>query len=224
MFTTTHFCKIKLMTVASLSTIPREKMKRNEENNKSPANLKTLIAYGTCFGATAGTAEEIMKILDDEGFDVKLSNLKEERIPDISEYNLVVVDSGMEMGHWRSETEDFLKKFQKNFENKKLTLFISSLKTVEEKEGKTGLFAKIRKVWLEDKILKYYFKPITVGFFDGILDYNKMSFLTRKFMEVGFKLQLQKNGFKEVESVVYDLRNWDEIRSWARELAQRAKE
>ena len=50
---------------------------------------------------------------------------------------LVVVGSGMAMGNWGSEAEDFLKRFQKDFENKKLALFISSLKPVEEKAGKT---------------------------------------------------------------------------------------
>jgi hypothetical protein len=77
---------------------------------------------------------------------------------------------------------------------------------------------------LKGKILKYHLKPIMTGFFGGVLDHNKISFLTRKAMEVGYKSQLQKCGFKEVESGVYDLRNWDEIRSWAMELAQKAKE
>jgi menaquinone-dependent protoporphyrinogen IX oxidase len=64
------------------------------------------------------------------------------------------------------------------FENKKLALFISSLKPIEEKEGKTALVAKIRKVELEDKILKYPLKPIITGIFGGVLDYNRISFLT----------------------------------------------
>ena len=63
-----------------------------------------------------------------------------------------------------------------------------------------------------------------VGFFGGVLDYNKMNFLTRKAMELGYKSQLQKNGFNEIEAGVYDLRSWAEIRSWASELAQKAKE
>ena len=52
----------------------------------------------------------------------------------------------MAMGNWTKEAEDFLKKFQKDLENKKLALFISSLKPVEEKEGKTALVARIRKL------------------------------------------------------------------------------
>ncbi len=186
--------------------------------------MNALIVYATRYGATKGTADEIAKILREENFDVKVVNSKEEKVKDISEYELVVVGSGMAMGNWCSEAEDFLKKFQKDLENKKLSLFISSLKPVEEREGKTNLVARIRKIGFEDKILKYHLKPITMGFFGGIIDYNKMSFLIRKGMEMGYKSNLKKHRFKEVESGVYDLRDWDEIRNWAKELAKKAQE
>jgi menaquinone-dependent protoporphyrinogen IX oxidase len=60
--------------------------------------------------------------------------------------------------------------------------------------------------------------------FGGVLDYNKMGWMTRKGMEVAFKARLQNSGFKEAEPGVYDLRDWDEIRSWTRELAKKARE
>ena len=103
----------------------------------------------------------------------------------------------MAMGNWASEAEDFIKKFNKELENKKFALFISSLKPVEEKMGKSDRVARTRKIGLDDKILKYNLKPILVGFFGGVLDFNKMGFLTRKAVEVGYKSQLQKQGFKE---------------------------
>ncbi len=186
--------------------------------------LKSLIVYGTRYGATKSTSEEIAKVLQEKNFDTKVVNAKEEKIKDILEYGLIVVGSGMSMGNWTNETEEFTKKFQKDFENKKLALFISSLKPIEEKQGKTDLVAKIRKIGLEDKIVKYNLKPIMMGFFGGVIDYNKMSFFIRKSMEVGYKSQLQKHGFKEVEPGVYDLRDWDEIRNWAKELAKKAHE
>ena len=73
--------------------------------------MKTLIAYATRYGATTGTSEEIAKVLIEEGFDVKVVNLKEEKIRDISEYDLIIVGSGMQMGKWTSESDDFLRRF-----------------------------------------------------------------------------------------------------------------
>ena len=186
--------------------------------------MKGLIVYGTKYGATQGTSEEIARILREENLEVKIVNAREEKVKDISEYGLVVVGSGMAMGNWVNEAEEFVKKFQKDFENKKLALFISSLKPIEEKQGKTDLVAKIKKIGFEDKISKYDLNPITMGLFGGVVNYNKMSFLIRKGMEIGYKSQLQKYGFKELEPGLYDLRDWDEIRSWAKDLAQKAKE
>jgi menaquinone-dependent protoporphyrinogen oxidase len=184
--------------------------------------LKALIAYGTRYGATAGTSEEIAKILREEGFDTKIVNLKEEKIKDISEYDLIIVGSGMGNCKWASEAEDFLKKFRKEFEGKKLALFVSTMKPFFEREGKMDDVAKTRKIALEDKVAKYGLKPIALGFFGGVIDYNKMGFIARKGMEF-FKPQLEKDGFK-VAPGIYDLRDWDEIRNWAKELSRKARQ
>ncbi len=185
--------------------------------------MRTLIVFGTRYGATAGTSEEIAKALREEGFDVRVANAKKEKIKEISEYELVVVGSGMRMGKWTGEAEDFLKKFQKEFEKKKLAIFASTMKTVSEREGKTEDVANMRKAALDDKVEQFNLHPIMLGFFGGVLDYNKMGFLFAKTM--GFlKPQLEKDGFKETEPNLYDLRDWDEIRSWAKELARKARE
>ncbi len=183
--------------------------------------MKALIAYATRYGPTTGTSEEICKIIRQKGFDVKIVNVKDEKIKDISEYDLIVVASGMRMGEWVGETEDFLKKFRKELEQKKLALFVSTMKTVAEREGRTEDVAQMRKVALEDKVAQYNLHPITLGFFGGVLDYSKMGFLFKRTM--GFlKPQLKKDGFKETEPGVYDLRDWDEIRNWATGLAEKA--
>jgi menaquinone-dependent protoporphyrinogen IX oxidase len=127
------------------------------------------------------------------------------------------------MGKWVSEAEDFLKKFQKEFKQKKLALFVSTMKTVAEREGKTEEVTESRKVALEDKVAKYDLNPIALGFFGGVLDYNKMGFLMRKTMG-WLKPQLEKDGFKETEPDVYDLRDWGEIRNWAAKLAEMAQQ
>jgi menaquinone-dependent protoporphyrinogen oxidase len=185
--------------------------------------MKVLIVYATRYGATAGTSEEIAKTLHKEGFEVRVANAKEEKVKDISEYALVVVGSGIQMGKWTSEADGFLNRFEKELGQKKLALFVSSMKTVSEREGKTDDVTKSRKATLDDKVAKYNLHPIALGFFGGVIDFNKMNFLFRKTMAF-LKPQLEKNGFKEVRPGLYDLRNWDEIRSWARELAARARQ
>ena len=183
-----------------------------------------LIVYGTSFGATKGTSEEIAKILREETFDMKIVNVQEEKVKDISEYALIIVGSSLANCRWNGQAEDFLKRFHKELEQKKLALFVSSVVTIAEKEGNTDEIAKLRKIAIEDKVSKYGLKPIATGLFGGILNYNKMGFIARKGMEIAFKSRLQNNGFKETEPGVYDLHDWDKIRSWTVELAKRARE
>jgi len=184
---------------------------------------RALIAYGTYFGATADTAREIAKILGEDGFSVKVVDLKEEDVKDISSYDLVVIGSGMRMGNWTAEAEGFLRKFQNSFGGKKVALFISSLIPIEEKMGKSGQVSRTRKIGLEDKIAKYHLEPVSAGAFGGVVNYNKLGFMMRKAMEMGYKSQLQKYGFNEIQPDVYDLHDWENIRSWAKELAQKAR-
>ena len=183
--------------------------------------MKTLIVYGTRYGATAGTSEEIAKVLREEGFDIKVVNLKEEKVKNITEYDLIVVGSGMQMFKWTGEAEDFLKKFQKELAQKKLAVFVSSMKSVLEREGKKDELAKAWKNDLEDKAAKYGLHPLAMAMFGGVIDYNKMNIITRKAFG-SFKKQLETDGFKETQPGIYDLRDLDEIRRWAQELAVKA--
>jgi menaquinone-dependent protoporphyrinogen oxidase len=184
--------------------------------------MKTLIVFGTRYGATAETSGEIAKVLREEGFDVKVVNAKEERIRDISEYELIIVGSGMQMGKWTGEADEFLARFHVELERKKLALFVSSMKTVSEREGKMEDVEASRKVALDDKVTQYNLRPMALGFFGGVIDFNKMNFLFRRTM--GFlKPQLEKDGFREVRPGVYDLKDWEEIRSWARALTKKAR-
>lgn len=184
--------------------------------------MNALIVYGTRYGATTGTSEEIAKVLREEGLEVKVVNAKEEKVKDLSPYELIVVGTGVQMGKWTGEIEDFLKKHEKELEQKKLAIFVSTMKTVAEREGKTADVESARKFDLDNKLPKYSFKPISVGFFGGVLNYNKMNFLFKKTLG-SFRAQVEKDGFKETAPGVWELRDWEEIRSWAKDLAQKAK-
>jgi menaquinone-dependent protoporphyrinogen oxidase len=185
---------------------------------------KAVIVYGTRYGATASTSEEIAKVLRGEGFEVKVADAKKEKIGDISEFDLVVVGSGMKIGKWTADPEKFLKKFQKELAKKKVAIFVSSAaQAILEHEEKTEEIEKARREYLEEKAAKYSLQPIAMSVLGGVWDYNKMGFFFKKTMSA-FKQVIEAAGFKETEPEVYDTRDWDAIRSWAKEIAQKARE
>jgi menaquinone-dependent protoporphyrinogen IX oxidase len=64
---------------------------------------RALIVYGTRYGATASTSEEIAEVLRKEGFDIRVVNAKEEKVNDITEYELVIVGSGIQFNRWTGD-------------------------------------------------------------------------------------------------------------------------
>jgi hypothetical protein len=97
------------------------------------------------------------------------------------------------------------------------------MKSVSEREGKTGDLEKDRKLSLEDIIAKYNLDPVSAGFFGRVLGFNKMNFIIRR--PFGFiRPQLEKDGFKETQPGVYELRDWEEIRGWVKELAVKTRQ
>ena len=183
---------------------------------------KTLIVYGTRYGATASTSEEIAEILRQEGLDVRVVNLKEEKVKDIKEYELVLVGSGIKIGKWTKEPENFLKKFQNELAKKKVAIFVccGSTEPLYEKEDKIKSIEKARIKYLEEKAAEFNLQPVALGLFGGVYDFNKMSWFLRKTMS-GLKPQLEEAGFKETKPGVYDTRDLNAIRNWAKELAQK---
>jgi menaquinone-dependent protoporphyrinogen oxidase len=185
---------------------------------------KTLIVYGTRYGATSRTAENIAEVLSQKGFDLNVIDTKKDKVKDITEYELVIVGSGIQIGRWTKEPEKFLKKFQKELKRKKVALFVccGSACPLTEEDGKPEKIEEAKRKYLDEKADKYNLQPVAMGFFGGVYNFNKVSWLFRKFME-SVKPQLEEAGYKETETGVYDLRDLDAIRSWTKELAQKVQ-
>lgn len=184
---------------------------------------KALVVYGTRYGATAGTSEEIAEILRQEGINVRVVNAKEEKVQDITEYELVIVGSGIQINRWTGEPEKFLKEFQKELARKKVALFVccGSAQSLTEEEEKSEAIGRARRKYLEEKASKYSLQPVALGLFGGVWDFNNMPWWSRKAMATT-KTKLEEADFKETRPGVYDMRDWNTIRSWAKELAQKA--
>jgi len=181
---------------------------------------KALIVYGTRYGATASTSEEIAEILRKEGIEVRVVNAKEEKVKDIADYDLVIVGSGIQIYRWTGEPEDFLKKFQKELATKRVALFVSSgAQAIIEHEGNPEEIGKGKKKYLEEKAAKYNLQPVALGLFGGIYDFSRWPWWAGKAKPMA-KQQLEAAGFRETNGI-YDTRDWNKIRNWAKELATR---
>ena len=185
---------------------------------------KALIVYGTRYGATASTSEEIADVFRQEGLDVKVVNLKEDKVKDISEYDLVVVGSGIKIKKWTKEPEKFLKKFQKELANKKTAIFIccGAKYPLDEKADKETEIEYAKTHHLEGKAAKYNLQPVALGLFGGVYNFNKMGWFFRKTLSA-VKPQLEEAGVPQTEPGLYDTRDLNAIRSWAKELAQKVQ-
>jgi menaquinone-dependent protoporphyrinogen IX oxidase len=182
---------------------------------------KALIVYGTRYGATEMTSENIAEAFRQEGLDVKVVNLKSDKVKDIAEYGLVVVGSGIQIHRWTKEPEKFLKNFHKELAKKKVALFVccGSTQPLDDKTDKEESIKNARTKYLEEKAAKYNLQPIALGLFGGVYNYNKVPWLFGKFMEA-VKPQLEAAGVPQTEPGLYDTRDLNAIRNWAKELAQ----
>jgi menaquinone-dependent protoporphyrinogen IX oxidase len=182
---------------------------------------KALIVYGTRYGATEMTSEEIASALRQEGLDGKVVNLKNDKVKDIAEYDLVIVGSGIQINRWTKEPEKFLKKFQKELAKKKVALFVccGSTQPLDDKTDKAESIEKAKTKYLEEKAAKYNLQPIAMGLFGGVYNYNRVPWLFGKFMQA-IKPQLEEAGVPQTEPGLYDTRDLNAIRGWAKELAK----
>ncbi len=179
---------------------------------------KALIVYGTRTGTAAITAQEIAQTLEKQGVETKVVNAKKEKIESISDYDLIIVGSGIQMGRWSGEPEDFLKKFQKDLATKKVALFVNCGSAAEKlNPEKPEILATAKTKYLEEKATKYNLYCVALGLFGAIYNFNTMSWIMKKGME-NERPKLAAN-YKETEPGVYDTRDIEAIQKWTQELA-----
>jgi menaquinone-dependent protoporphyrinogen oxidase len=184
--------------------------------------VNALIVYGTRYGATEMTSNEIADVFRQEGLDVKVVNLKDEKVNDVAEYELVVVGSGIQIGKWTKEPEKFVSKNQKELAKKKVALFVccGAAQPIDEEGKDETKMEEAKTKYLDEKAAKYGLQPVALGFFGGVYNFNRVSWLFRKFMS-SVKPQLEAAGVPETEPGLYDTRDTNAIRGWAKEVAQK---
>ena len=167
----------------------------NEKNMKK----KVLIAYASKYGSTGGIADAIGKELCSKGMTVDVALIKHVR--DVSSYQAVVIGSAIYMGGWMSEAIDFVKKNRNSLRQMPVAYFLVCM-TLSHPTAKK----QVEVLSYLDPVLKAVpeIKPVGIGTFAGALDYGNLSWLNKKI--------LKSKGTPEG-----DFRDWNAIRTWARD-------
>lgn len=184
-----------------------------------------LIVYGSRYGCTEGVSKEIGKVLEKEGLTVKLINLElDKNPPDIKNFDGILVGSGIKIGKWTKETDNFLKKNKELLKSKILGIYTCSGLAIEDVN-------KAKKTYVEDKIEKIGIDPQIFDAFPGksiLTDFDlsnpKIGFLERKIIEQAAKAQAKDNKSMKVDGKWKDdPRGLNHIRSFASNFAELVK-
>jgi menaquinone-dependent protoporphyrinogen oxidase len=160
---------------------------------------KVLVTYASKYGSTGGVANAIGKELCSKDVAADVVLIKNAR--NVGSYQGVVIGSAIYMGKWMSEAADFVEKNRDILRLVPVAYFLVCM-TLSRPTEKN----RAEVLSYMDPILKAVpeIRPVGIGTFAGALDYNNLSWFTKKIM-------------KSKGSPEGDFRDWNAIRAWVRE-------
>ncbi|MGZ5411808.1 MAG: flavodoxin domain-containing protein [Solirubrobacterales bacterium] len=174
-------------------------MARGEEDGCDPK--RALVAYGTKHGSTREIAEAIAGELRSKG--IEADCLAAADVGSVEPYGTVVIGSAVYMKRWRKDARHLLAR-QKGLADRSLWIF-SSGPCGEQKEDEDPS-------WLEPpKVVR---RAEKVGAREHVVFGGRVPLEPSNFVERAM-LENTPDEFK-------DLRDWNEIRAWARKVAAAA--
>jgi menaquinone-dependent protoporphyrinogen oxidase len=160
--------------------------------------MTVLVAYASKRGSTAEIAETVAATLRREGLGVCLERAEEVR--SLEPYEAVVLGSAVYMKRWRGDAKHFLKKHRKALRQMPFWVFSS---------GPVGDPAQDDPDWMEPPKLAE--KIEEMGGRDHAVFGGRVPTEPRRVME--------KAMVEGVPERFRDRRDWDQIRTWAKEIA-----
>jgi menaquinone-dependent protoporphyrinogen oxidase len=179
--------------------------------------MKALVVYGTRWGTATEIAEEIRKVMINEGIETDLVNSRGLKNFDISPYDLVVVGSGIKIGKWTKSALKFLKNYKSELADKKVALFVTCGAANKEETRQEGWEKYLKKVAADNLVNE----PVDMGLFGSVYDPDANHGLMFKMTNRFIKKDLEKQGIDVTKR--QDYRDWDEIRAWSKGLAEMMK-
>ncbi len=160
---------------------------------------RVLIAYASRCGSTAEVAEAIAQELTAQGQLVDVRGVRE--LPDLDGYRAVLVGSAVRFGKWLPEAVRFIERNRTLLSRVPTAFFTVHALALDDSPASQ----RERHAYLEP--VRGLVVPRHEAFFAGEIDPARLSFAERWLARF-------------VRAPEGDLRDWERIRSWARQIAQ----
>ena len=167
---------------------------------------RVLVAYESQYGSTAEVADTIGRTVGGSGRRVDVRHVGD--VDTVAGYDLVIVGGAIQYDNWMPGAADFIRAHRRQLTATSVAVFFTCLALSKPGESATrsadDYEQKIRAIAPE-------LDPLGVGRFAGVLDYSRMTPVTRIFARILMTLRGADAG---------DHRNWAQIRTWATELTR----
>jgi menaquinone-dependent protoporphyrinogen oxidase len=152
-----------------------------------------LVAYASKYGSTREVAESIASMLRERLLRVEVRPAGE--VDDLDEYAGVVLGGGIYMGRWHRDARGFARHFEDELRRVPVAVFALG-PTDDVPEHRAGSERQFSRA-----VGKLRLEPLASAVFGGVIDPRKLHF-----------------PFNHMAAT--DVRDWDEIRAWADEVAE----
>lgn len=160
-------------------------------------SMRVLVTYASVSGSTAEVAEAIGEVL--EGQDLKVWVQPMKSVSEIETYDAIIAGSSIRAGRWLPEAIKFLDNFQLILNRKVVAYFTTCLTMVhDDEDSRRTVMAYMEPILQKTPDVK----PVGLGMFAGSLDPHRQQMM-------------------HIQGPQGDYRNWNAIRTWAREIGPR---
>ncbi|MFZ0926205.1 MAG: flavodoxin domain-containing protein [Halobacteriota archaeon] len=189
---------------------------------------KVLIVYGSRYGSTEEIARAMVEILDGEGLETQLLDLKhtkQKQWPALASFDGLLIGSGIKINRWTKEATAFLKAHADELKGLKPKGLVVGVFVSSGMASTPGKQEEARRKYLEEVLSD-------VGITDAVDMYDAfgavydlspsapMGFLDKRMLGMAAKQMAKDTDTPLTEGARNDLRDWDQIRAFTEHFAE----